>query len=130
MSMNTHTHTQCMTMHTTTFPKPIAQNQWPREKTIEVHGNLLQDCLAACFGLHGSRIQCQWQINQQQKDQPIVVTKEEVEEQRLVDQLLRDDDEQMTFATWWKSVDKDDIVKVQFPHDHHGHAGKPSNHSK
>ena len=46
--------------------------------------------------------------------------------------MLRDDDdgELTTFATWCKSVEKDDIAKVQYPHDCHGLAGKVSNHSK
>ena len=57
------------------------------------------------------------------------MTKEKVEEKWLVNHVLLDD-EQMTFATWWISVDKDDIVEVQFQHDCDGLAGKPSNHSK
>ena len=101
---HTHTHTD-----NNTPPKHTAQNQWLRENTIDVHGNLLfcRDCLATCFGLHGSRIQRQRQIKQCQKDQPIVeMTKEEVEK-RLVDHVLWDDEdgEQTTFATWWKSVE-------------------------
>ena len=50
------------------------------------------------------------------------MSKEEVEEMKLVDYVLRDDEdgEMMTFATWWKSVAMDDIVEVQYPHDCHG----------
>lgn len=84
-------------------------------------------------GLHGSRIQRQREIKRHQKEQPIVVlSKKEVEEKRLVDCVLRDDDsgETTTFATWWKDVEEDDIVEVQYPHDRHGLAGKVSNHSK
>ena len=36
----------------------------------------------------------------------------------------------MTFGAWWKLVDNDDIVEVQFPHKRHGSAGKESNHAK
>ena len=59
------------------------------------------------------------------------MSKEEVEE-KLVDYVLRDDEdgELATFATWWRSVERDDIVKVQYPHHHHGLSGKVSNHSK
>ena len=71
----------------------------------DVHGNLLfcRDCLATCFGLHGLRIQRQRQTKQWQKKQPIVeMSKEEVEEMKLVDYVLQDDEdgEMMTFATW------------------------------
>ena len=34
----------------------------------------------------------------------------------------------MSFLTWWLSVD--DIVQVRYPHQRHGHAGKPSHSSK
>ena len=100
MCAHAHTHTHaCMHTHTHTHyahsTKSMAQgehNQCP--------WNLLfyRDCLATCFGLHGSRIQLQWQ-----KEQPIVeMSKEEVEEKKLVDYVLRDDEdgEMMTFATW------------------------------
>ena len=99
---------------------------------MDVHGNLFcRDCLATCFGLHSSRIQRQREIKRRQKEQPIVeLLKKEVEEKKLVDCVLRDDDNGETFATWWKNVDEDDIVEVQYPHDRHGLAGKVSNHSK
>ena len=60
------------------------------------------------------------------------MSKEEVEEQKLADFVLRDDEDVdlTTFSTWWKSVDKDDIVEVQYPHDRHGLAGRVSNHAK
>ena len=51
------------------------------------------------------------------------MTKEEVEDKHLVDYVL-------PFAAWWKTVDKDEVVEVQYPHDRHGLAGKLSNHTK
>lgn len=55
--------------------------------------------------------------------------KEEVEDKRLVDYVLHEDDV-LPFAAWWKTVDKDEVVEVQYPHDHHGLASKPSNHTE
>ena len=110
-----------------------AQNQWLRENTVDAHGNLLycRDCLVACLGVHTSRIQRQRQIKQRQKEQPIVeMTKEEVEDRKLVDCVLREDEEVLTFAAWWKTVDKDEVVEVQYPHERHGLAGRRSNHAK
>ena len=98
---HTHTHTHTHTcMHAHTHTHYAHSTQWLRENTIDVHGNLLfcRDCLATCFGLHGLRIQ-----RQRQKEQPIVeMSKEEVEEMKLVDYVLQDDKdgEMMTFATW------------------------------
>ena len=78
--------------------------------------------------IHTSRIQRQRDIKRCQKEQPIVeMTKEE---QRLIDCVLRDDDEVLSFAAWWKTVDKSESIEVQYPHDRHGLAGKSSNHSK
>ena len=47
-----------------------------------------------------------------------------------MDCVLRDDNGEMTLATWWKSVEEDDIVDIQYPNDRHRLAGKVSNHSK
>ena len=58
------------------------------------------------------------------------MTKEEVEERKLVSCVLREDEEVLTFAAWWKTVDKDEVVEVQYPHERHGLAGKRSNHAK
>ena len=110
-----------------------AQNQWLRENTIDAHGNLLfcRDCLVTCLDIHTTCIQRQRCVKQCQKKQPILeITKLEVEEEKLMDYVLRDDDETLTFAAWWKTLDQDEIVEVQYPHDRHGLAGKVSNHSK
>jgi hypothetical protein len=56
--------------------------------------------------------------------------KEEVEDRKLVDCVLREDEEVLTFAAWWKTVEKDEVVEVQYPHGRHGLAGRRSNHAK
>ena len=58
------------------------------------------------------------------------MSKKEVKENRLVDCVLHDDDGLLTFDAWWKTIDEDETVEVQYPHHRHGLAGKPSNHSK
>ena len=50
-------------------------------------------------------------------------------EERSWSIVLRED-EVLTFAAWWKTVDKDEVVEVQYPHERHGLAGRRSNHSK
>ena len=44
--------------------------------------------------------------------------------------MLHDDDNMLSFGSWWKTVNDEDIVEVQFPHQRHGLAGKDSNHAK
>ena len=127
---HTHTHTHTHT-HSHTHTK--AQNQWLRENVIDAHGNLLfcRECLVSCLGIHTTRITRQRVIKQKQKDQPIVeLTKKEVAEKHLEDYVLHNDDDMLTFGAWWKLVDDDEVVEVQYPHEHHGLTGKASNHAK
>ena len=89
------------------------------------------ECLVSCLGIHTTRITHQRIIKQKQKDEPIVeLTKKEVAEKRLEDYVLHDDDDMLTFGTWWKSVDDEEVVEVQYPHERHGLGGKVSNHAK
>ena len=74
-----------------------------------------------CLDIQNSRIQRRMDNKQCQKEQPIVeMMKEEIEEQRLRDCVLLDDDEVLSFAAWWKTVDKSERIEVQYPHDRHG----------
>ena len=139
--MHTHTHT-CTHAHTHahtrihalthTFTK--AQNQWLRQNIIDAHGNLLfyRDCPVTCLDVHTTRLQRQRLIKQKQKDEPIVeMTKDNVVEKRLENFVLHDlEDEMLTFDAWWKTVEGDEVVEVQYPHECHGLAGRPSNHAK
>ena len=43
--------------------------------------------------------------------------------------MLHDVDVNMTFDAWWKTVDDDEVLEVQYPHEHHGLAGRPLNHA-
>ena len=101
---DTHIHTLTLTLLHTSLPLSFpnkAQNRWLRENTIDAHGNLFcRDCLVACLGVHTSRIQHQRMIKQ---EQPIIqMSKEEVEEKRLVEYVLRKD-EVLPFMVWWKT---------------------------
>ena len=49
----------------------------------------------------------------------VEMTKREVQEKRLVDCVLQDDDKLLTSALWWTTKDEDDIVEVQYPHHRH-----------
>ena len=51
-------------------------------------------------------------------------------EKHLEDYVLHNDDDMLTFGAWWKLVDDDEVVEVQYPHEHHGLTGKASNHAK
>lgn len=100
---------------------------------IDAHGNLLfcNSCIVACLDVHCSRIRKQRIIKQKQKQEPILeMTKKEVTEKKLVDYVLNGDDELLTFQAWWKTLDDDEVVEVQYPHERHGLAARTSNHAK
>ena len=45
--------------------------------------------------------------------------------------MLHDvDDDMTTFHAWWKTVDDDEVLEVQYPHERHGLACRRSNQAK
>lgn len=59
----------------------------------------------------------------------VELPKKEVIEKKLTDYVLNDD-ETLTFAAWWKTLEDGDLVEVQYPHERHALAGRVSNHAK
>ena len=58
-------------------------------------------------------------------------TKPDVVEKRLEKFELHDgEDKMLTFEAWWKTVEDDKVVGMQYPHECHGLASRPSNHTK
>ena len=84
----------------------------------------------ASLDVHTTRIQRQRLIKQQQNLNPVVeMKKKTVIESKLTAHVVNDD-ETLTFGSWWKTLDDDDLVEVQYPHEQHGLAGRSSNHAK
>ena len=120
----------CVTGFMTLFFN-TAQTQWIRQNVIDPHSNFLfcRNCITAVLGVHSERLHKQSTIKQQLKEnQMVVMTKEDVIDKRLENYVLQSDEGQPTFAAWWKSLDGDDEVEVQFPYERHGLAGRVSNH--
>ena len=70
------------------------------------------------------------QTEQKMCQQPVIeLTKKEVLERNLKNYAIRDDGT-LTFELWWKTLEDDDTVEVQYPHQRHGLSGKTSNHAK
>ncbi len=110
----------------------IGQNQWLRQNVVDGYGNLIfcRDCIVASLGVHTTRLQNQRAIKQKQSHSPVIeMAKKEVIEQHLTDFVLSDDDT-LTFGVWWKTLDADEMVEVQYPNERHGLAGRVSNHAK
>lgn len=117
---NIHKHTKMNNNNT-------AQNKWLRENVMDGHGNYLfcLECIVASLGVHTERLHKQRVIKQKQEHEPILqMTKQEVMQKRLEDHVLHDDESAHTFSAWWKELDDDEVVEVQFPHERHGLAGR------
>lgn len=109
------------------------QNDWIRENLFDPMGNYLFCCKCVCVALSISkqRLSRQRNIKRSNARDPVVdMTKEDVESQQLGDFVVMPTSVDMSFLTWWRSVDVDDTVQVRYPHHRHGHAGKPSHSSK
>ena len=82
-------------------------------------------CIVASLAVHTERLHKQRLIKQKQEHQPVLqMTKQEVTQNRLEDYVLHDDGSAQTFSAWWKELDDDEVVDVQFPHERHGLAGR------
>ena len=78
-----------------------------------------------CLDVYTTCLQRQCLVKQ---DQPIVeITKQDVVEKRLENFILHD---MLTMVAWWKTVEDDEVVELQYPHEQHGLAGRRSNHAK
>ena len=78
------------------------------------------------------RLHQQREIKRKQNQQLIMtMTKREVAEKRLESFVFHPLGVDMTpFNQWWKPLDDEALVEVRYPHEQHGLAGCPSNHSK
>lgn len=60
----------------------------------------------------------------------VTLTKEELLSQNLKQYVIPPSEEDFNFDEWWKSLLPDEEIDVQYPHNQHGLARKPSNHAK
>ena len=56
--------------------------------------------------------------------------KVDVENERLMDYVLMPEVPSESFHAWWKTLDAAAPVKICYPHEKHGLAGKTSNRAK
>lgn len=83
------------------------------------------------FGVSKQRIAHQRKTKRQQCRQPIrSLSKTEVEEQRLGDNVVMPAGTEIAFMVWWRSLESSHMVDIQYPHDRHGNAGETSHSAK
>ena len=109
------------------------QNEWLRGNIFDSMGNYLYccNCISIALGISKQRLANQRRIKREQSHEPIVeMTKAEVEEKRLGDYVIMPEGIETAFHAWWRYVPVDTGVKVRYPHERHGNAGKTSHSAK
>ena len=110
-----------------------AENAWIRENLFDAHGNYryCHYCILAYINVHSERLAKQRKIKQKQAQEPVrEMKKVDVENERLMDYVLMPEGPCESFHAWWKKLDTAAPVKVRYPHERHGLAGKTSNRAK
>ena len=88
-------------------------------------------CIHSCFGISADRLALQHKIKCESLLHPIVdMTKADVMEKRVSEYVIMPDAVTTSFSKWWTSLASETVLRVRFPHERHGNAGKPSNSAK
>ena len=96
-------------------------------------GNYLfcQQCITAALQISKQRLARQRCVKRNQYQKPVVETsKENATAEKLESFVLMPDELDTAFVKWWDSVPAAHIVRVRYPYERHGLAGKTSNNAK
>lgn len=110
----------------------VGQNKWIRENLLDGMGNYLfcVSCIRSALSVSKQRPHKQREVKQKLNQDPIVEMKKEVEKQRLGDYVIMPEEVASSFLKWRRSIEPTTLIKVRFPHERHGLAGKTSNAAK
>ena len=98
-------------------------------KTSLMH--MVTTAILAYINVHSERLAKQKKIKQKQAQEPVrEMKKVDVENERLMDYVLMPEGPCESFHAWWKKLDTAAPVRVHYPHERHGLAGKTSNRAK
>ena len=109
------------------------QNDWLHSNVFDAMGNYLFccKCVHTALGVSYKRLAHQRSIKRAEYSEPLrTLTKGEVIEERLSEFVVMPVGCDLSFSTWWQSLERNEEVTVRYPYQHHGLAGKPSNSSK
>ena len=109
------------------------QNDWLRSNFFDAMGNYLFccKCVHTALGVSYKRLAHQRSVKRAEYSEPLrTLTKGEVIEERLSEFIVMPVGCDLSFSTWWQSLERNEEVTVRYPYQRHGLAGKPSNSSK
>lgn len=111
-----------------------SQNEWLRANVFDSMGNYTCTAVPVSVALWASQskeLLVKGELNESQSQHPVIeMSKTEVEEKRLGAYVVMPDGIEIAFKTWWRSLVPVTVVRVRYPHDRHGNAGKPSHSAK
>ena len=109
------------------------QNEWLRQNMFDAMGNYLycSTCITRSLGVSSQRLARQRNVKRKRGTDPLVeMKKSDVEQQSLGNYVVMPASSNECFMVWWRSLDSEATVKVRYPHERHGLAGKTSNAAK
>lgn len=114
------------------FRNLVAQNEWIRNNLFDGLGNYCycQACITEVYGIGSQRLAHQRSVKRRQCLISLVpMTKSDVISNKLEKCVVMPDN-QDNFKKWWPTLSGTDVVNVNYPHESHGLARKPSNSAK
>ena len=96
-------------------------------------GNYLfcQECITAALQITKQRLARQRSVKRNQYQKPVVeMAKDCVLDEKLESFVLMPDELDTAFAKWWDTLPASHVVRVRYPHERHGLAGRTSNNAK
>ena len=105
-----------------------AQNTWLRNNVFDALGNYLfcARCICATFHISPQRL-AKLRVVKRAQSPTQELTKSDVEQQRLGTHVLIPERCEQSFGRWWWSLPPTATVRVRYPHERHGSAGRISN---
>ena len=104
-----------------------------RQNFFDSLGNYLycQPCLPSALDISAERLAIQREIKRQCSQNPIrKMKKSEVTKESLSNFVIMPDGIDIVFNKWWVSMDASALVRVRYPHERRGNAGRPYNLAK
>ena len=111
----------------------VLQNEWLRGNVFDTMGNYLfcQECVCAALQISKQRLSRQRNIKRKQYQTPITtMPKDKVVADRLEPFVVMPEELDCAFAKWWEEVPADHDIRVRYPYERHGNAGKVSHNAK
>lgn len=106
------------------------ENEWILANLSDTQGNykFCYSCILTWIDVHRGRLARLRKVKHQQQQHPLkLMTKGEVEDNKLKEYIVMPELVHVSLRQWWATLRQGDAVTVRYPHGRHGLSGKKSN---